>query len=151
MMVTMPTSGPPDEYDVFVVTKQINAVSVQQEWIALGADLTKAQAALRQVREAGGNGLVVPSRYRGAGLSKDDARAVADEAFRLLRQSASDAYSDLGEGGDEGGCWCFSAENYTQQELGLIPGIQSFRIDKLDGHIWSREEATSFWRLSTAL
>jgi hypothetical protein len=140
--------GERDKYDVFVATRRINSSS-EPEWIRLNASLADARSALRRVCEAGGNGLVVPSRYGSANVNKAGARALAVEALGSLRERAPDSYSDLDEGNDEGACWLFQAENFTAQEQGVIPGVRSFRIDKLDGHVWSETETVAFLALSS--
>jgi len=140
--------GEYDKFDVYVVTRRINAPVPEPEWIRMEGNLTEVLATLRQVRAAGGNGLVVPTRYRDWRVSRDQAQALALQAFRSIRESTSDIFSDLSEPEDEGACWIFSAENYTAQERGVIPGARSIRVDKLDGHIWSQSEAAAFLRLS---
>jgi hypothetical protein len=140
-------SGERDHYDVFVVTRKIN--SATPEWVRLDATLADARAALRHVRVAGGNGLVVPSTYRLAVVSRTDARTLAVGALRSVRERAPDSYSDLDDGDDEGACWLFQADNFTAQEQGVIPGVRSIRVDKLDGHIWSETETTAFLVLSS--
>ena len=137
-----------DNYDVFVATRKVNTDS-EPEWIRLDAPLADARAALRNLRDAGGNGLVVPSRYRNPVVSRADARTLAAESLRSVRESVPDRYSDLDDGEDEGACWIFCAENHTAQEHGLIPRRRSFRVDKLDGHIWSEPETAAFLVLSS--
>lgn len=149
-------------YDIFVVTAcghlpalparadDHTAESCMQGGLMqIGLPLREIRSCLKAVREAGGNGLIVPARYRNPHLRRDEARALALAWLEEIRKGTADEFGELSEGRDEFLWWVFSADNLRAQAVGLIPGAVFIAIDKLDGHVRTLKEYQEWGRLST--
>jgi hypothetical protein len=134
----------PGGYDVVIlggVGAETNDETPNVEWTTVGGELAEAREVLRKARAERKAALVVPARYRQAKLSQAAAREIARESLASLTEDEKADLSALSDGEDEGAFWHFSVEDYAAQARGLIPGKRRFLVDKLDGHLWSHEEA----------
>jgi hypothetical protein len=141
----------PSGYDVVIlglVGAEADDESPKVKWTILGGDLAEAREVVRKARAERKVALVVPTRYRQAKLSKATAREIARASLSSLAEDEKADLSALSDGEDEGAFWHFSVEEFAAQARGLSPGTRRLLVDKLDGHLWTHEEATSFWRLS---
>ncbi|MEN9489935.1 MAG: hypothetical protein RJA63_384 [Pseudomonadota bacterium] len=114
----------------------------------LGLALPDAQALLRDARACGANVYLVPVAYRHAPISLDQARAIAEKAYtQLIAQGRR--LGALEPGYDDRLWWVFCADDIEAIEQDRYPGRVHIAIDKLDGHMRTKEELDAWLRLST--
>lgn len=152
--VKMDTQQPFDIY-VFIPPKHAHSpaddalyLPLEEGFAGLDLQLDEAKAAVTSLHRIGGNGIIVPSSYRGASIDRNSARKIAETALARIRSDSGDEYGDLDEGSDEGAWWTFSAENLTAQSKGMVPGVRYISIDKLSGQPVDDKEKSALLRLS---
>jgi hypothetical protein len=139
-------------FDLFVAVAPNRGLSwkgpTTPGFAGLEVSLQECRSILADLRDAGGNGLVVASRYRDAKVTAEKAKESAEKQLAVLRGGAADVYGPIEDAEDEGAWWTFQVSNLTEQEKGRIPGVSFISIDKLDGHVVSNDEREKCLRLS---
>lgn len=112
----------------------------QNKVVQVGMLLAKARECLGEIRAAGGNGILMPIRYRTLRVTKEEARRIALNALERVKSETGNTYGELSEAHDEFLWWAFTADNFDAQTAGVIPGVLSIGVDKVDGHVRTEEE-----------
>jgi len=113
----------------------------------LGLDLPEelAQALFRRLKSKRAAGLWLLSAYRLPRVSKEQAAMLAEPAIAELKRKHFERYPDdtlsaVYFVGERPEVWVFG---YTSEQLvakNIIPGGPRVGVDKVDGHIWTRED-----------
>jgi len=122
------------------------AAQTKQDVIYLQGTLEQARSYLSAIYRAGGAAVVVPSHYRVWNISAAEGSKLAHAEF-ARRRNPDHVYGDLSEARDEYLWWEYIASDITAQTAGMIPGVLRIKIDKLDGHVPSKEEYSSWLRM----
>ena len=115
----------------------------------LGLDLpdTIAVSLLQRLKSAKASGCRLPSAYRLPLISIEQAAPMAEQAMGELK-AARLPYDTLGPVRflrEQPTCWTFGAVSEQLVKEGRIPGVLHACVDKLDGHLWTREEFDRLW------
>ena len=133
--------------ELSVKDRRVWQTGPQPGFARLALPLEVCRRLLIGLRNAHGNGLVVPVQYREAPIDAGTAREIALRELEIVR-SAGDELAPLEEAQDEGAWWTFAAPNLAEQAKGRIPGVRYISIDKLDGHVVNAEERSQLIKLS---
>lgn len=141
-------ANPPRDLQSRETTSAQHRIFLSRGVRELGLALSEAQALLRDARACGANAYLVPTVYRHAPVSLDQARAAAETAYtRLIAQGRR--LGPLEPGYDDRLWWVFCADDIEAIEQDRYPGRVHIAIDKLDGHMRTKEELDAWLRLST--
>lgn len=125
---------------------QTRMLGWRQHWPDfLGLDLPQSLALVvyARLKRAGAHGGVDLAAYRTPRVTVEQARTIAEPVMAEQQAQYPDmTFSPLQFSLPHGGvaCWAFLAACKEWQEKGLIPGALFVSVDKLDGHVWTREE-----------
>ena len=113
----------------------------------LGLDLPEplAKALYRRLQSTRAVGVWLLSGYRQPRVQKEQAAVLAEQAIAELARKHFERYPDdtlsaVYFVGERPEVWVFG---YTSEQLvakNIIPGGPRVGVDKLDGHIWTRED-----------
>lgn len=79
-------------------------------------------------------------------LNKNKALEIAEkEIFRLQKQSDYNDFSPVEFHYETGSFWTFLSGSEAMIDDGIIPGAFFVSVDKVDGHIWTRQEKESYF------
>ena len=113
----------------------------------LGLDLPEelAQALFRRLKSKRAGGLWLLSAYRQPRVSQEQAARLAEPAIAELAKNhfqrhPDDTLGPVGFVGERPEVWVFGARSEQLGAMGMIPGGLWVSVDKLDGHIWTRED-----------
>lgn len=115
-------------------------------WQGEDLSLLEAEDACRELRRHGGFALIAPSVYRGASVSREQAKVAALRHYNWLRAKGR-RLSELSEAQDEVVWWIFEADDFEAQEKGFTPGTCRIAVDKCQGYVVSDEEVAAFYAL----
>jgi hypothetical protein len=114
----------------------------------LGLNLSGDTAAelLEQLTVAGGRGLVVSAAYRQPKVTFEMAKPIAKEAIasKQKRDYPNYTYGAVQLFSEGPLWWKFGAVSPELVERGYIPATLYALVDKLDGHLWTRQEQGCF-------
>lgn len=113
----------------------------------LGLDLPEelAQTLFRRLQTTRAVGLWLLSAYRQPRVSKEQAvklaePAIAELAKKHFERHPDDTLGPVGFVGEKSEFWVFGARSEQLIAMDMIPGSLRVSVDKLDGHIWTRED-----------
>lgn len=113
----------------------------------LGLDLPEelAQALFQRLLPTRAGGSWLLSAYRQPYVSKEQAAmlvepAIAELAKNHFQRHPDDTLGPVGFVGERPEVWVFGARSEQLAAMGMIPGGSRVSVDKVDGHIWTRED-----------
>ena len=99
-----------------------------------------ADQILAELTLAGGRGIVVPAAYRQPKVTSSMAMPIASLVIAEIQKRVEHTFYPV-EFLTEGPLWWkFGAASPELLERGIVPGAAYVCVDKLDGHVWSRQE-----------
>jgi len=125
---------------------QTRMLGWRQHWPDfLGLDLPQSLALVvyARLKRAGAHGGVHLAAYRTPRVTVEQARTIAEPVMAERQaQYPRMTFSPLQFSSRHGGVerWAFFAACEEWQQEGKIPGALFVSVDKLDGHVWTREE-----------
>lgn len=120
---------------------------VQQNVSLLPVALPKEQALelLYRLEKEGAWGCLLSVAYRHPQIAREQAALLAkSEITKRLGQRPGDTLGPMGFFREDPCCWTFSASSAQLISEERSPGLIFASVDKLDGHIWTREELERF-------
>jgi hypothetical protein len=134
LYITNPISVP-----VLQVNDSNSNIFFSRGWKQMDLDLEQIRTLQKEVLDHNGRAYIVPAGYRTPLIEREHARTVALTKYDELTR-AGKKLDPLSDGYDDILWWTFEAEDPEAISKEIIPGRIAISIDKLDGHIRTKDE-----------
>ena len=101
-----------------------------------------ALSLLQRLKEEGAEGYLVPVAYQHPRITVEQATLIAERYFETVKatERPDDTLGPTHFRGEDPMYWIFEATSEQLLKEDRIPGVLFAHVDKLDGHIWGKEE-----------
>lgn len=117
------------------------------EFLSLSLDWKTAHELMLQLKLCGARGLVIETKYREPVVTLEQATRIAEEALAKMRKSHPNVQFEpvkFLRGQHHPMWWTFGCVGQEWVKAGVIPGMLSASVDKVDGRIWSQDDMRRF-------
>ncbi len=118
----------------------------------LGLDLDADSAVdllryLRYLRNEKATGYIVPVAYQHPRITVEQATLIAERHFKMVKtiERPGDTLGPTHFKGEEPVYWVFGAASEQSLKEDRVPALLFANVDKLDGHIWRKDEFRRLW------
>jgi hypothetical protein len=130
---------------IIINDKTMRALEGHPRFLGLDLPVEIATDLLDRLESQGARGLVVEAKYREPRISKETAFSIAERDL-LERQKSYPTveFDPLSFRREDVMWWEFCSVSPDWIEEGRIPGALLACVDKVDGHVWTKEDFEKF-------